>query len=111
MNRFDEKFEKLSKNYLIIDKDKVKNFIKEKDKILDFIHEITYLINTYFPDYQKIIELCEDPEFSNLDFVMIYIKGSDFNKDYEMLKKFEKEPLYKSKFSKNINGMLCVELW
>ena len=42
---------------------------------------------------------------------MIYIEGISFDEDYEKLKKFKNEPLYLSKFSKNINGLVCVELW
>ena len=89
---FNERFKELSDNYTIF-------------------FEITPLINDYFPTYQKIIELCEDPEFSELDFVMIYIKGSSFDADYEILRIFENESLYQSKFSKNINGLVCVGLW
>lgn len=80
-------------------------------KILGFINEITPLINDYFPDYKKIIEFCKDPELNELDFIMIYIEGISFDEDYEKLKKFKNEPLYLSKFSKNINGLVCVELW
>ena len=41
----------------------------------------------------------------------MYIKGSIFEEDYEILTKFKKEPLYKSKFSRNIKRSVCVELW
>lgn len=108
---FNERFNELSDNYTICKESKLKEFIEEHLNILDFIFEITPLINDYFPTYQKIIELCEDPEFSELDFVMIYIKGSSFDADYEILRKFENESLYQSKFSKNINGLVCVGLW
>lgn len=108
---FNERFKELSDNYTICKESKLKEFIEEHINILDFIFEITPLINDYFPTYQKIIELCEDPEFSELDFVMIYIKGSSFDADYEILRKFENESLYQSKFSKNINGLVCVGLW
>lgn len=111
MNDFDKKFRELSKNYNLHNVKKLKTFIKEHEHIMDFIFEITPLINEYFPNYEKIIEFCEDPEFSNLDFVMIYIVGCSFDKDYKILKNFENEPLYQSKFSRNINGLLCVGLW
>lgn len=108
---FNDRLKELSDNYTICKESKLKEFIEEHINILDFIFEITPLINDYFPTYQKIIELCEDPEFSELDFVMIYIKGSSFDADYEILRKFENESLYQSKFSKNINGLVCVGLW
>ena len=111
MTNFDEEFEKLSKNYTLQDIEKIKCFIKNHKIILSYIHEITPLINTYFPHYQKIIEFCEDPEFSDLDFIMIYIKGRSYDEDYENLKRFENEPLYMTKFSRNINGLVCVDLW
>ncbi len=111
MKDFDKRFEELSNNYTLHDVEKLKTFIKEHGNIMDFIFEITPLINKYFPNYEKIIEFCEDPEFSNLDFVMIYIVGCSFDEDYKILKSFENEPLYKSKFSRNINGLLCVGLW
>ncbi|WP_298524175.1 hypothetical protein [uncultured Methanobrevibacter sp.] len=107
----DDNFNKLSNDYTITDIDKVKNFTEGHDELLDFIHEITPLLNDYFPNYQKIIEFCEDPESRKLDFILISIKGSKFNEDYETLTKFKNEPIYKSKFSKNINGLVCVELW
>ena len=111
MPDMDDNFDELSKNYTITDIDKVKNFTKNHNEILDFIHEITPLLNDFFPNYQKIIEFCEDSESRKLDFIMIYIKGSTFDEDYETLTKFKNEPIYKSKFSKNINGLVCVELW
>ncbi|WP_295610099.1 hypothetical protein [uncultured Methanobrevibacter sp.] len=111
MSSYDDNFDKLSKDYTLENYDKIKNFIKNNDEILDYIIEITPLLDNYFPNYQKVIEFCEDPEFSDLDFIMIYIKGSIFDEDYEILTKFKKEPLYKSKFSRNINGSVCVELW
>ena len=42
----------------------------------------------------KIIEFCEDSETSNLNFLMIYIKGSIFDEDYEVLKKFDIDKEY-----------------
>ena len=89
----------------------IKNFIGKHSEIIDYIHEITPLLNNYFPDYPKIIEFCEDSKTNNLDFIMIYIKGSVFNEDYKTLKKFKREALYRSKYSKNINGSVRVELW
>lgn len=103
--------DRLSKYYAITDIGKIKKFIEEHAEILDYITEISPLLNNYFRDYQKIIEFCEDSETSDLDFLMIYIKGSVFDEDYETLKKFKREPLYRSKYSKNINGSVCVELW
>ncbi|MDO5814026.1 MAG: hypothetical protein Q4Q18_00170 [Methanobrevibacter sp.] len=91
-------------------KEEVKAFIEKHAEILDYIEEITPLIDDYFPKYSKIIEFCKDPEFDRLDFVMIYIKGESFEKDYETLNRFKEEPLYISKFSRNIKGLVCVEL-
>lgn len=107
----DEEFERLSKTYDIHEIHSVNSFIEQHKNILGFINEITPLINDYFPDYKKIIEFCKDPELNELDFIMIYIEGISFDEDYEKLKKFKNEPLYLSKFSKNINGLVCVELW
>ena len=111
MGNFNAEFEKLSENFTVHNKSKVKHFIKQHENILEFIHELTPLINDYFPNYKKIIEFCQDPEFSQLDFVMIYIESSAYETDKEILDKFKNEPVYMSKFSKNINGLLCVELW
>lgn len=107
----DDEFDKLLKNYEIRDSEKVKNFIGNNEDILDYIDEITPLINRYFPNNRKFIEFCEDPEFSDLDFVMIYIECSIYEKDKKILAKFKNEPLYMSKFSRNIHGLVCVELW
>ena len=103
--------ERLSKYYGITDVDKIKKFIEEHTEILDYSTEIAPLLNNYFPDYPKIIEFCEDSKTSDLDFLMIYIKGSVFDEDYKTLRKFKREALYRSKYSKNINGSVCVELW
>lgn len=111
MSDFDKEFDELSKNYNIHNENHVKVFIKKHENILPFIHELTPLINKYFPQYTKIIEFCKDPEFSDLDFIMIYINGDSYEKDYEKLVKFKNEPLYMSKFSKKIKGLVCVELW
>lgn len=108
---FDREFDKLSKDYTIHDIGDVKSFIEEHENILNFIHDLTPLINTYFPKYEKIIEFCKDPEFSDLDFIMIYIDGESFDDDYETLTRFKNEELYMSKFSKKINGLVCVDLW
>lgn len=88
---FDRKFDKLSKNYKIHDIASVKSFIEEHENILNFIHDLTQLINTYFPRYEKIIEFCKDSEFSDLDFIMIYIDGKSFDDDYETLTRFKNE--------------------
>ena len=113
IRNFDDEFEKLSDNYDMHDSDDVKRFMEKHEHILGYIHELTPLINRYFPNHEKFIEFCPDPEFSDLDFVMIYIAAqeSDYDSDYELLKKFKNEPLYMSKFSKDIRGLLCVELW
>ena len=105
------KFDELLKNYTLGNSGKITNFIKEHEGIIDYITEITPLLNDYFPNYQKTIEFCEDNESSDLDFLMIYIKGCDFDEDYQVLSRFKNEPIYKSKFSKDINGLVCVELW
>lgn len=108
---FDEEFKKLSKNYTLHDMGKIKCFIEKHKIILDYIHEITPLINDYFPNYAKIIAFCEDPEFDELDYISIYVQGSSLDEDWEILKKLKNEPIYMSKFSKNINGLVCVDLW
>lgn len=108
---FDDEFNDLSKHYTLENSYEIKNFIKKHEKILGFIHEITPLINEYFPNYEKLIEFCKDPEFKDLDFVMIYIKGVNYEKDSQTLDKLEKEPLYMSKFSKKINGLVSMEIW
>lgn len=72
---FDDEFDKLSENYAINQINDVKCFIEKHENILEFIHELTPLIDEYFPDYRKIIEFCKDPEFSDLDFIMIYVDG------------------------------------
>lgn len=110
-SNFDDEFDKLSKSYTIHEYNDVKCFIRKHEKILPFIHELTPLISEYFPNKEKIIEFCKDPEFSDLDFIMIYVECDDFDKDIIILEKFKKEPLYMSKFSKKINGLVCVELW
>ena len=76
-----------------------------------YISEITPLINEYFPKYRKNIRFCKDPEFNDLDYIMIYIECSDYKKDKKTLEKLKNESLYLSKFSKKINGKVCVELW
>lgn len=108
---FDDNFDNLSPNYDMHNKDKVKSFIKKHTEILDYIHELTPILNEYFPNHEKFIEFCEDPEFSDLDFVMIWIECSIYEKDKIILDQFKNEPLYLSKFSRNIKGLLCVELW
>ena len=108
---FEDKFDKLSKDYDIHNRDKLKSFINEHEIILDYIHELTPLINKYFPNHEKFIEFCEDPEFSDLNFVMIYIECLIYEKDKKTMNQFKNEPLYMSKFSRNIKGLLCVELW
>ena len=108
---FDDEFNKLSNYYDIEEPDKLKNFMKKHENTLDFIHEITPLMNEYFPNYDKVIEFNEDPEFKDLNSIMIYIKCSDYQKDRLTLNKFIKEPLYKSKFAKKIYGLVSVALW
>lgn len=111
MKNFEDNFNKLSKNYEIHDSNKIKCFIKKHENILDYIHELTPLINEYFPNHGKFIEFCEDPEFKDLDFLMIYIECTAYEKDKKILDEFKNEPLYMSKFSRDIRGLVCVELW
>ncbi|MBQ8016860.1 MAG: hypothetical protein IJ258_02015 [Methanobrevibacter sp.] len=111
VSNFDDEFDKLSKSYTIHEYNDVKGFIRKHENILPFIHELTPLINKYFPNHRKLIEFCKDPEFLDLDFIMIYVECNDYDKDRITLDKFEDEPLYMSKFSKKINGLVCVDLW
>lgn len=78
---FDEEFDRLSGNYELHNTSKLKSFTKKHENILGYIHELTPIIEKYFPNYGKFIEFCEDPEFSDLDFVMIYIKCWNYKKD------------------------------
>ena len=108
---FDGEFKKLSNYYDVRDEEKLKCFIRKHEHILEYIHELTPLINEYFPNHHKHIEFCEDPEFSDLDFVMIYIECSIYEQDKQTLKQLKDEDLYMSKYSKNIRGLVSVELW
>lgn len=110
-SNFDDEFEKLSKSYIIHEINDVKSFIKQHENVLSFIKDITPLLNEYFPNHEKIIEFRRDPEFSDLDFIMIYVECENYGKDNIILEKFKDEPLYMSKFSKKINGLICVDLW
>lgn len=111
LQNIDFELHELSKKYPLENPEEIREFLKNNEKILPFINEITPLINEYFPDYDKLIEFSEDPEFSELDYLLIYIKTKNYKQDNETLKKFKDEPLYLSKYSKKINGLLCVELW
>lgn len=110
-SNFENEFDKLLKNYRIHEANDVKLFIKQHENILGFLHDITPLINEYFPNYEKIIEFRKDPEFNDLDFIMIYVESNDYDKDSIILEKFKDEEIYMSKFSKKINGLVCVDLW
>lgn len=99
------------RHYTIEESEKIIEFVEKDLKILDFIYEITPLLDEYFPNYEKLLELCEDSEFKDLNSIMIYIKGNDYPKDKLILNKFVKEPLYKSKFEKKIYGLVSVSLW
>ena len=46
---FDDEFDKLSENYAINQINDVKCFIEKHENILEFIHELTPLIDEYFP--------------------------------------------------------------
>lgn len=104
-------YTELSNEYVTNNEKQVKTFIKKHSSILDYVHELTPPINRYFPNNKKTIEFCKDPEFEDLDFMMIYIHTDSFDEDYETLNHLKEEPLYLSKFSKKINGLVCVELW
>ena len=108
---FNKRFNELSKYYKLYNPEQLKSFIRDRENALEFIHEITPLVYEYFPEQDKILEFCKDPEFESLDFIMINIKCIDFEKDYATLEKFRKEHLYKSKFEKKINGLVSVDLW
>ena len=108
---FNVKFNELSKYYQLYNPEKLKSFIRDHENALEFIHEIVPLLDEYFPDYDKCLEFCEDPEFESLNFIMINIKCIDFKKDKPTLRKLKKEPLYMSKFKRKINGLVCVGLW
>lgn len=107
----DEEFDKLSKYYTINNIEQVTNFIKEHDALLDYIKSITPLISNYFPNNEKIIDFCEDPEFDSLDFIMIYIKSSNLDKDWETLQKLEHERITAIRIPKNIIGLISLDLW
>lgn len=108
---FNKRFNELSQYYELYNPEQLKSFIRDRENALEFIHEITPLMNEYFPNYDKVLEFCEDPEFESLNSIIIYIKGNDYHKDKLILNKFVKEPLYRFKFAKKINGLVSVSLW
>lgn len=109
----DKEMEKLSESYKIHNAQLVREFILNNNGLLQYISEITPIVNNYFPNYQKCLTFCRDPEFGELDDITIYINSfmSSFDEDWEKLDKLERELFYLQKFPTKIKGLVSLDLW
>jgi hypothetical protein len=109
----DEDFEKLSDDYEIHNPQEIKEFIGNNDELIPYIDKITPIINSHFPNYQKCLTFCQDPEFEELNDITIYINcsESEFDAEWKKLDELEKELFYINEFSAEVKGLISVDLW
>ena len=112
-NNLDYEIEELSDSYEIHNSRQVEDFIEKNSGLLQYIKAIAPIIDNHFPEYKKCLTFCQDPEFSELDDITIYINSikSSFESDWKRLDELERELFFITDFSAKIKGLLSLDLW
>lgn len=100
-------FEDLSKNYDLINRDEIYEFIKLNIDSLNELNQILPLLNKYFPSEKFLLKFVPDYEFEELNQLVVYICGdiSNFDVKWDLLNKLNDE------INSFVSNLISVDLW
>lgn len=67
----------ISKDYILLNEDRILNFVKDIDGFVDLINHSLSIFKKYFPNAKYYLALEEDYECSSLDHIVAYIINGD----------------------------------
>ena len=94
--KFNQEFNDLSKDFILINSNEIKEFTKDKSDLIELINASYLIISKFFPNSKIYLEYKEDPECNDLNAIFGYIivknKDSQSNKQLynDLLKEFIK---------------------
>lgn len=95
----------------LINSFEIVEFIYKHIQLLNLIDKLIHLLNKYYPNHLYCLKFIKDPEFANLDHLMCYIKVNDFDNEWNILKKLNKELRQLIFTDSSIKHILAVDLW
>lgn len=98
-------------NYNLINPKEIIKFVLDNDDLIDLFQKINPLIKEYFPNHIYCLEFVPDPEFSNLNQLVCYIKVDDavFYEEWKILKQLNKD--IRHSIGSNSKSLFSVDLW
>lgn len=103
----------LSKNYKLINKKEIINFIRSVPLLTELIKEVTVIIRKTFEKNELSMEFIQDPEITDLKYLNIYIHSNEeyYNKDWDTLKIINQDIRQLTLLNNSIKKYILVDLW
>lgn len=110
---FIESFKTILSDFELLNKKEILNFIFHNIGLLELIKSTKPIITEHFPNHSYALEFNSDPEIEKLNQIVVYIKGEEnsFDKDWEEVKKVNKEIRKVSLYDNSVKSLLTVDLW
>ena len=88
-----EIFDKLTKDYELVNPDEIYDFIKLNNHLLNELDQVLPLLNKYFPNRKFYLEFTPDYEFKDLDQLIVFVCTDDerFEEDWKIISKLDSE--------------------
>ena len=100
-------------NFELLNEKEIINFIIKNIGLIELIEKVTPIIKNHFPTNSFALEFDKDPEIPSFNKLLIYIKGDEesFEKDWEEIKKVNKEIRTLSLYDDSVKSLLSIDLW
>lgn len=100
-------------NFDLINEKEIIHFIAKNMGLIELIKNVTPMIKKNFPTNSFSLEFDKDPEIPSFNKLLIYVKGNkgSFEKDWEEIKKINKEIRSLSLYDDSVKSLLSVDLW
>lgn len=100
-------------NFELLNEKEIINFIIKNIGLIELIEKVTPIIKNHFPTNSFALEFDKDPEIPSFNKLVIYVKGEEesFEKDWEEIKKVNKEIRTLSLYDDSVKSLLSIDLW
>ena len=101
------------KNFDLVNKNEIIEFIVSNLGLIELIEEVTPIIKNHFPNNGLALEFDKDPEISSFNKIVLYVKVDDesFEDDWEEIKKINKDIRKLSLYNDSVKNLLSLDLW
>ena len=88
-----EIFDKLTKDYELVNPDEIYDFIKLNNNLLNELDQVLPILNNYFPNRKFYLEFAPDYEFEDLNLLIVFVCTDDehFEEDWKIISKLDSE--------------------